>query len=204
MHVHFDFYPPCLLNRASTRIITAASLHCRYDSVQLGMLDLDSATTSIEAFAVDALAAAVIYNTYGSPFVRPSGTIADPIIYGFVLDEQTAHLPAELPGSVVNMTLAACMDTLIRAGPIHYSRLIYFRGLDTYLQFSVNQDLQDQEDQKLVAYNAMVKSAIGLPITALSFLALAYVADLFWKVKGRKHFGNVVDWFYKTTRNPTS
>ncbi len=153
----------------------------RYDSIELGMRDLKDPNHPLTAFAVDTLASAVIYNTLGGDTIRPSGTISDPIIYGFVLNEQLARRPARLLQTPVNMSLVSCMDTLIRSGPIHYSRLIYFRGLDTYLQFSVNEDLRDQEIQKQVGYDAMVQASFAMPITVVGVLFAAYIADLFWR-----------------------
>jgi hypothetical protein len=145
----------------------------------------------VSAFAVDTLASAVIYNTLGTRAVRPSGTISDPIIYGFVFDSVVANRPVTLTGSIVNMTLVACMDTLIRSGPLHYSRLIYFRGLDTYLQFAVNEDLRDEEEQVTVAHNAMVTAAYALPITAVGVLLVAFGLDFYWRHHGSSQFAGL-------------
>jgi hypothetical protein len=157
------------------------------------MAALRDDTNPLQAFAVDQLAAAVIYNTLGSANVRPSGTISDPVIYGFVLDEALALRPSTLLHSGVNMSLIYCLDTLVRAGPIHYSRLIYFRGLDAYLQFSVNEDERDQEEQAQVANDAMAKAALGFPITTVALVVMAAVFNHGWSIHG-KRFQHLTSW----------
>jgi hypothetical protein len=151
------------------------------------MVDLRNNDSPLQAFAVDLLAGAVIFNTMGADNIRPSGTINDPIIYGIVLDEGTATLPATLANTSVRMTLSACMDTLIRAGPIHYSDLMYFRGLDSYLQFSVNENMRDQELQQQVGLDAMEQASYMLPVVTMAVVAGAYLLDRFWTLNASIH-----------------
>ncbi len=96
------------------------------------------------------------------------------------------------------MSLAACLDTLIRAGPIHYSRLIYFRGLDTYLQFAINEDLRDQAEQQEVGYSAMIRAVYALPTTVAVLLLLSYLADLFWQRRGSSQYARARQWLLRS------
>jgi hypothetical protein len=142
------------------------------------MADLTNPDHPLYAFAVDMLAAAVIMNMYGNENVRPSGTIADSITYGFVLNNRTANRPAKLFDTDVRMTLAECMDLLTRAGPIEFSRLVYFRGVDSYLAFKVNEDLRDQGMQETLSNDAMNKTLYLAPVIAVSTVIFAFIVDL--------------------------
>ena len=57
----------------------------------------------IEAFALDILSAAVVYNTMGDSSIRPSGTIGEPVIFGMVLDEVKLLIANELT-DVIHVT----------------------------------------------------------------------------------------------------
>ncbi len=150
------------------------------------MADLSDPSNPLYAFAVDMIAAAVIMNMYGNDNIRPSGTINDPVTYGFVLNNRTANYPARLYETNITMPLAECMDLLTRAGPVEFSRLVYFRGVDSYLAFKVNEDLRDQAAQEALSNDAMNKTLYLAPVLAVSTVLVAYVIDVLFLASRRR------------------
>ena len=153
------------------------------------MADLADGNNPLYAFAVDMLSAAVVMNTLGTDDIRPSGTVLESTTYGFVMNNATANLPATLYETGIQMPLAECMDLLTRAGPVEFSKLVYFRGVDSYMAFQVNENLRDQELQATVSSQAMSTTQYAAPVVALGTVVLAFFVDVLFL--RRRRFANV-------------
>eukprot|EP00042_Codosiga_hollandica_P053385 m.698439 g.698439 ORF g.698439 m.698439 type:complete len:646 (-) comp58684_c0_seq3:74-2011(-) len=129
--------------------------------------------SSVDATAVDTLAAGLVASIFGSNVFRSSGSLDSADDINIMVNPVAASLPAIHPWTGANMQLGACIDlVLARSG---YDILEFFRYVKT--DFPSNDEAYQQAQENSADTLVRKRMVLTVPLVALALLIIGWLYE---------------------------